>query len=428
MTVLTRPSSAAAVVPERAVERAAYCLGELVGALSRWAGLGGGSVLPGRVVLRLVPGALGRLSAARQVLLVTGTNGKTTTTRLLAAALSAGGGVVSNEAGANQASGLVTALVHGRRRRGPAVLEVDEMSLPAAAPQLVPAVLVLLNLSRDQLDRSGEVASHVVRWRRMLAGLPTTVVVANADDPLVAAAVLGARPTSQRVVWVSVGQPWRADSGVCPRCGAPWSAGPRSWGCAACGFARPDPGWSVVGDAIVASDGEAASAGLRLPGAVNIGNAAFAAAAAAQLGVPLRAALARMREVSEVAGRYLQVDWAGVRVRLMLAKNPAGWVEALNLLGAGPAILAVNARTADGADPSWLWDVPFELLRGRRVLVTGDRAADLSVRLLYAGVPHETVRSALDAARTLGPCCDVLANYTAFLDVRNRLVRQVGRS
>ena len=97
-----------------------------------------------------------------------------------------------------------------------------------------------------------------------------------------------------------------------------------------------------------------------------------------------------MADVDEVAGRFTTRLVGGVRTRLMLAKNPAGWSELLDLVGKddGPIVISINSRTADGADPSWLWDVPFERLSPRVVVATGDRCRDLSVRLHYAGVPH----------------------------------------
>lgn len=414
---------------------AAYLLGVTAGALSRVTGSGSGGTLPGRLVLGLAPDALERLATGRQILVVSGTNGKTTTTRFLAAALAAQGTVLTNSDGANQASGLVSTLLRGRRDPGAcAVLEIDEMSLPAALAQLAPAVAVLLNLTRDQLDRTGEVAAHVVRWQRALAPATGTVVVANADDPLVTAAVLGARPDGQRVLWVGAGQPWRADCALCPVCRSPWAttadastAGP--WACGSCGFARPATTWSVEGDTVVAPDQPAAAAELRLPGRANVSNAAMAAAAAAQFGVALHTALAQMRTVVDVGGRYLRAEHHGASVRLLLAKNPAGWAEALTHLGdaSSPVVIAVNARIADGTDTSWLWDVPFERLRGRRVVVSGERAADASVRLLYAGVEHTTSREALDDIRGAdAPAWDVIANYTAFTRVRAQLAPHSG--
>ena len=404
---------------------AVYLLGGVAGALSRLSRSGGGGTLPGRVVLRLLPDAATRLSHARRLLLVSGTNGKTTTTRMLASALAGLGPVLSNSDGANQASGLVSTLMRGRRRpTDPAVLEVDEIALPAAVVQLVPSVVVLLNLSRDQLDRTGEVAAHVDRWQAALRQAPTTVVVANADDPLVTAAVLGARPDSDQVVWVGAGQPWRADAVLCPVCGAPWAAATAAYSCGVCGFTRPETAWGTSGGDVLAPGPLSLPADLRLPGRANVANAAMAAAAAACLGVDPREALPRMRSVTDVEGRYRQASHNGCEVRLLLAKNPAGWAEVLAQLAdrRTPVVLAVNARSADGLDPSWLWDVPFEQLQGRTVVAAGERAADLSVRLLYAGVAHTTTADALDGIDPgQGRSWDVAANYTAFTRVRDRL-------
>jgi UDP-N-acetylmuramyl tripeptide synthase len=105
----------------------------------------------------------------------------------------------------------------------------------------------------------------------------------------------------------------------------------------------------------------------------------------------------------------------------LLAKNPAGWVEMLELLDTEPerpVIVDFNSRTADGRDPSWLWDVPFERLRGRLVLVTGERREDVGVRLAYAQVPHTLYANAEDAAAAApAGVLDVVANYTAFRDL-----------
>jgi UDP-N-acetylmuramyl tripeptide synthase len=123
-----------------------------------------------------------------------------------------------------------------------------------------------------------------------------------------------------------------------------------------------------------------------------------------------------------VAGRFTTRVGGGVRTRLMLAKNPAGWSELLDLVGKddGPIVISINARTADGADPSWLWDVPFERLSARVVVATGDRCRDLSVRLHYAGVAHVMEVDPLEAVRRAhgddveDARVDVIGNYTAF--------------
>jgi UDP-N-acetylmuramyl tripeptide synthase len=163
-----------------------------------------------------------------------------------------------------------------------------------------------------------------------------------------------------------------------------------------------------------------------VPGRHNLGNGALAVVAATKLGVPLAVAADALATVTSVAGRYRTITVGSTRARLLLAKNPAGWGELLAMIDGEdrPLVLAINARIADGKDPSWLWDVEFERLRGRRVIASGDRAADLAVRLRYAEVECDVqpgpVHPVLE--RFEDPEVDVLANYTVFAD----LVRAAG--
>jgi UDP-N-acetylmuramyl tripeptide synthase len=248
-------------------------------------------------------------------------------------------------------------------------------------------------------------------------------VVANADDPMVVYAAADAVDP----VWVAAGQRWLFDSTSCPACGDLIARDPdaRGWS-SRCGLARPEPAWAVHGTTVIDPDGATHDVTLSLPGAVNVANAAMAAAAAAFWRVPPERAFRAMRDIAEVEGRYLQADVDGIRTRLLLAKNPAGWAEALGLARPGaPVVVAVNARAADGRDPSWLWDVPFEVLRGRIAVASGERSRDVAVRLRYAGVEHERVddpAAAIVAASGSGPV-DVLANYTAFQAFRRVLSR-----
>jgi UDP-N-acetylmuramyl tripeptide synthase len=163
---------------------------------------------------------------------------------------------------------------------------------------------------------------------------------------------------------------------------------------------------------------------LALPGRFNQANALLAAVAAEACGIDAAVALDAMADVMEVAGRFTVRAFGAARARLMLAKNPAGWDELLDLVagGSAPLVVSINARVADGADPSWLWDVPFERLAGRTVVATGDRFRDLSVRLRYAGVAHTCEADpvhAVGAAAGHDPdaLVDVIGNYTAFHDL-----------
>ncbi len=394
-----------------------------VNAASRGLGRGQGTVAGGRVGLRIDPRMLEHLSAGRRVVLVTGTNGKTTTSRLVAVGLGASGdAVVSNDTGSNMPPGHVAALASSAACR--AVLETDEVYLPRVLTATAAEAVVLLNLSRDQLDRTNEVRMVAGRWRAALAAAPRTEVVANADDPLV---VWGAG-AARHVHWVGVGLRWQLDAAGCPSCEGRIEFGEGTWACTACGFAKPAPvAWLERAPGaparLVFADGRALPLHLVLPGAFNEANAAMAAVAAEACGVDPAAALRAMEDVVEVAGRFTVRRVGGVRSRLMLAKNPAGWDELLDLVAESdaPVVVSINARVADGADPSWLWDVPYERLAGRTVVATGDRVRDLAVRLQYAGVAHRSEPDPMEAVVTAAAgrdvVVDVIGNYTAFHDL-----------
>jgi UDP-N-acetylmuramyl tripeptide synthase len=161
---------------------------------------------------------------------------------------------------------------------------------------------------------------------------------------------------------------------------------------------------------------------MALPGAFNRSNALVAVAAASALGVTAATAAQAVSTVEEVAGRFDEVAIDGTRARLMLAKNPAGWAALLDLVATqtAPVVVAINSRVADGADPSWLYDVDFSGLAGREVVATGERWRDLSVRLAYAGVPHRSdpaPSAAVVLAGARGSTVEVIGNYTAFRDL-----------
>jgi UDP-N-acetylmuramyl tripeptide synthase len=390
----------------------AVASGRAVAAASRVARLGSGSVIGGRVSLLLDKHLLHELSAGREVALVSATNGKTTTTRLLVAALGTDRPVVSNALGANMPPGHVAALARADRD-ATAVLEVDERWLATVLADTAASTVVLLNLSRDQLDRSHEVRDLAARWRTALVAYPPPRVVANADDPLVAWAAMGA-PV---IVWVAAGSSWRGDAVGCPACGGRLIFDDDGWHCLSCDLARPEIEVRLDDDGVVLADGTHVPLTLSLPGRVNRSNAAMALATATAMGAATAAAASALATVADVAGRYRTATVDGTGVRLLLAKNPAGWYEALDMLEPPPqpVIVAINARIADGHDPSWLWDVPFERLRGRRVVATGERRLDLAVRLRYAEVEHVVATSLGDAVAACGaPRVDVAANYTAF--------------
>ncbi|WFE24684.1 MurT ligase domain-containing protein [Solwaraspora sp. WMMD937] len=388
-------------------------------ALSRAAGRGDGSVIGGWIGLKIDPELLAHLAAGRAVALVSGTNGKTTTTRLAAAAVGVLGRVATNSYGANMPTGHTSALAKAGTTPY-AVLEVDEHYLAQVLEATSPRVVALLNLSRDQLDRAKEVAMMAQLWQVALAEHPEVKVVANADDPM----VVWAAATAGAVSWFSAGQRWHDDSWVCPECGSAIERSDDQWWCAGCPLRRPEPEWVVDEDGVIDPTGAWHKVTLQLPGQVNIGNAATALAVAAEFGVRPVDAVSRLAVVTSVAGRYAQVVRNGRTIRLLLAKNPASWLEAFDMAEQAPTLLSINARDPDGLDTSWLFDVDFSPLRGRQVLITGDRAFDLAVRLEVNDVPFLHVPSLNAAIASVPPGrLEVIANYTAFQDIRAELDR-----
>lgn len=408
--------------------RVAITMGGLASKASRAAGKGEGMVIGGKVMIGLSPDVLADLAGDRVAALVSATNGKTSTTRLLAMAIAQQGPVVTQATGANMNEGLVAALSHSDLD-APAVLEVDEAYLPGVLAVTRAKTVVLGNLTRDQLDRMNEVGMLARQWRKMLQSCPEeTTVVANCDDPIVTWAVREA----PRVVWVAAGQNWTADASVCLECGGLMSFEGPNWACTKCDFAAPESMWQFHAD----DDGYFATgppgrfdlSGLGLPGWFNAANATLALAATDVLNLDPHESVRRMATVKDVSGRYKVRQVGALKVRLLLAKNPASWSEILTVMPPAPTpvIVTINSNDADGHDPSWLWDVPFEKLRGRTVVASGDRRRDLAVRLLHAGVDHVTLENPyeVDAPLPAGArdleSIDCAATYTAFHNLRTR--------
>jgi len=396
------------------------------GSAARWAsrvtGRGAGAMIGGLVALTLDKSLLRQLGAGRRTAIVTGTNGKSTTTRMLAAALRTVAPVATNDTGANMDAGLVAALAAGRDAPL-AALEVDEMHVPHVSDAVDPQVLVLLNLSRDQLDRVGEI-NHIERTLRAgLARHPSAVVIANCDDVLMTSAAYDC----PHVVWVAAGGSWSNDSVSCPRSGEIIVRDGADWRSTGTDFKRPSPQWWFDEMNIYGPDGLSLPMTLKLPGAVNRGNATQAVAAAVTMGADPAAAVAAVEAVDEVAGRYRTVRVGAHTVRILLAKNPAGWQEALSMVdkhGAG-VVISVNGQVPDGEDLSWLWDVRFEHFEDTQVVAAGERGTDLAVRLGYAGVEHTLVHDTLAAIASCPPGhVEVIANYTAFLQLNRALERR----
>ncbi len=384
-------------------------------------------MIGGLVANAVDPEIMRTLTNDRPVVLVTGTNGKSTTTRMLAAAMRTGHTIATNEGGDNMDAGIISALLAGRDASH-VVLEVDELHVPAAIDRLGPTCLVLLNLSRDQLDRVGEINKIERLLRDAVRSNPDMIIVANCDDVLVTSIAFDA----PNVIWVAAGSGWQGDAVTCPRTesriiyeGNHWRATKELLDGRT--FERPTPTWAVDGNTVHTPEGDVLL-DLNLPGQANRGNAAQAICAATVYGIGLQDAVDAVNEVDNVAGRYSTIEYGEHRVHLLLAKNPAGWQEALAMVdrSADGLVIAVNGQVADGEDLSWLWDVRFEDFEDISVKASGERGTDLAVRLTYADIDHELLSDPLDAIRSCPPGhVEVLANYTAFRDLKKALEKEI---
>ncbi|MDP9187931.1 MAG: MurT ligase domain-containing protein [Actinomycetota bacterium] len=441
--------------PKRALARA-------TGRLIRFSGRGGGTTLPGRMLVRMAPDAIERLAAELDggSIIVSSTNGKTTTAGMIAGILRAAGREpVHNRAGSNMHWGIATALLEQRGSEG--LFEIDEAWLPRVAPQLRPRLLVLGNLFRDQLDRYGELEHLAEEWELLVSQLEGRVELALcADDPLVAD--LGRDEELRRrrgVTYYGIEDRSQAlpelqhahDAKHCRRCGAPYTYDRAFVGhlghysCPNCDAGRPAPdvaatrvelrGMAGSRVLIATPEGELAVE-LPLPGLYNVYNALAAVAAGLRSGVSLDVVRRGLESMKAVFGRVETIEVEGVPVSILLIKNPAGANEVLRTLAlesSGEGIdlwIALNDGIADGRDVSWIWDADFELLTDgfRRVVCSGTRAAEMALRLKYAGWPEDRIEvsgrvgASLDAAVARAPDrLFALPTYTALLELRTLL-------
>ncbi len=437
-------------------------LARAVGRLSRSSGRGGGTTLPGRMLVRMDRDAIERLAARLEggSIVVSSTNGKTTTAGMIASILRAAGREpVHNRAGSNMHWGVATALLEQEGTEG--LFELDEAWLPRVAPKLRPRLLVLGNLFRDQLDRYGELERLADEWAELVEGLAGTAQLAlNADDPLIAdlgrdrelkrrpgVTYFGIEDTSQALPELQHAH----DAKHCRRCGAPYAYDLAFVGhlghytCPKCDADRPEPEIAATSIKLLGLSGSHVSVrtpegelelDLPLPGLYNVYNALAAVTAGLRSGIGLEQIRSGLEGMRAVFGRVETIEVGGKSVSILLIKNPAGANEVLRTLrleatdGGLDLWVALNDRIADGRDVSWIWDADFELLADdvRQVVCAGTRAPEMALRLKYAGWPEsalevsEPIRASLDrAVSAANGHLYALPTYTALLELRNLL-------
>jgi len=418
-----------------------------------------GTTLPGKIAQWFDPEIMRHLSVAYTdgIIMITGTNGKTTTANLLASIIRQSGEKFAfNQAGANLVTGITGALIQNTRwngysRASLALLEVDEATVPKFCEQVSPTLAIVTNFFRDQLDRYGELDTTVHMVRESLP--KETVLVLNADDPLVAQFGTDHEP----VIYYGVertpdsrseSQETR-EARFCPVCGTELTYTLFHYGqlgifnCTGCGFHHLEP--EILAQSVRLEEGlllfqvGGTPFTLSLQGYYNLYNALAALTAARQLKISDELIEKGLREFIPQAGRMERFYLPDGEITLTLVKNPTGFDQVIQtMLGVDKPLhilIGINDLAADGRDISWLWDVNFERLGTyeasiKQVICTGLRAEDIALRLKYAGVPvaklviEHTLTEALDclqASRAVEEVAFICPTYTLLFPLRGLL-------
>ena len=416
--------------------------------------LKGGSSLPGQIANRIDPQVLRTLGQNYDVIVVTGTNGKTLTTSLIVKVLKKKyKEVLTNPTGSNMLQGITTAFLAQPKRghgRGIAVLEVDEANVAPVAAQLKPKAFVLTNIFRDQMDRYGE---FYTTYQKILDGVtrdPEAMVIANGDAPIFSSRKLPNPVTYYGFELTANGDhkaPPNTDGVLCPVCQhilhyhAQTYANLGNYFCPHCGFKRPALTHQITEVTQMTPQSsdfmiDDQPCHIDIGGMYNIYNALAAFAVGRAFGVTPTEISQAFAYDEKVFGRQEVIQLGKKKLTLILVKNPVGLNQVLSMIETakqpfGFAML-LNANYADGIDTSWIWDGNFEELvasqKAASYLVGGERYKDIGLRLTVAGVPEKALVSkpALDDVistlkRFPQDQLYVLATYTAMLQLRKKL-------
>ena len=445
----------------------AICLCRLLRGFSRLVHRGG-TAMPGQWALKVCPNLLSILARGVKTVAITGTNGKTTTARMVEQGFAEQGkNYFANRSGANLLSGITTEFVmnstlFGKCKKEYAVIECDEAAAVKVFPQLKPQVVIVLNLFRDQLDRYGEVTHTLANIRTALASLPEPITLCLNADCSLTASLAGDLKHRARFFGIDKGavpsgkKSELSDASHCIRCKTEYEYDYITYGhlggfrCPKCGYRRAEADYAVTDVAqqradgssiVILANGKRYLAEVNLPALYNIYNAIAAIAAMTEMGITTEAAISAVASFKCGFGRMENFALGKGGAKVMLAKNPAGFNQLLSFLQNIPdkfvLVLCLNDRGADGTDISWIWDANFEELCNlagtlEKVIVSGDRAADMAVRVKYAGVDPRFVTIEHDYERLVKELeteerpIYMIPTYTAMLELRETLIRHCG--
>ena len=425
----------------------------------------GGTALPGIVAMKVAKNILTVPASDMDIIVVTGTNGKTTTCNMIEHALSENGHACHRDkSGANLLHGIASDLVCdtnwlGKPRNRYAVLEVDEAALKQVVPYIRPKVIVVTNLFTDQADRFGSVENTLAEIRKGVKRSPGSVLVLNAEDTQSASLALD---VPNKVIWYgleeSVGEQGKidlADAGKCPKCGSDYEydyhiyAHLGGFRCPNCGYSHHTPDVAVTsidnmgtnGSTIhMRTDETEEEVFVSLPAVYNVYNAAACVAAIKAMGLPASEAIQSLSNVRSAFGRMETFGLGGNVLQMILVKNPAGCNQAFTYVTSFKdpfnAVLCLNNRTGDGHDLSWIENTDYEKLCAdpylQKLYVCGDRAQDLYDRLKRAGGDERRMELVTDYTKLVDEleqesCTTfLLPNYTAMMELRTALGPKTG--
>ena len=429
----------------------------------------GGTTLPGRAAMFFDKNILADVSKDMDIIVVTGTNGKTTTCNMLEQALSSTGvDVLANKSGANLLKGVTAEFCananwKGIPRKKYAIIECDEGALKQVVPLIKPKVILVTNLFRDQLDRYGEVTHTLEQIRMGVKKAPDSILCLNADCSLTASL---ANDVPNKVVYYGIDCPYGeqkepevSDAKYCINCGTEYKYDYHTYAhlggfyCPKCGYKRSKTNTAVTSVNKLSIKGTDVTMEFRdsdnvdkenvlisLPAIYNVYNAVGAVCAYTAAGFKREDIIKSLAVTSSSFGRMETFDLDGVDVQMILVKNPAGCNQALTYVTSMEdeyeAVICLNDKTADGHDISWIWDAEYERLAEdnslSKIIVSGDRAEDIALRLKYGGMDESKIElvkgwdNLVNVMKKSKYPVFVLPNYTSMLALRKTLAEVTG--
>ncbi|EOT40789.1 MULTISPECIES: Mur ligase family protein [Enterococcus] len=416
----------------------------------------GGSSYPGQLALKIDPNVLDHYSDLYEVVVVTGTNGKTLTTALTVNILQQQfDEVLTNPTGANMVQGIVSTFLSAKPKKNQknfAVLEIDEASLSKVTEYIKPELFVFTNIFRDQMDRYGEIYTTYRLIVEGAAQSPNAPILCNGDSPIFNSVdTVNPRkyygfdhlPDKEQMAH------YNTDGVLCPQCHHILHykmityANLGKYYCPNCGFHRPELDYKLT--KMVSMDNTSADFiidgqeyGIEVGGMYNVYNALAATAVAEYYDVPAEKIKAGLGYDEKVFGRQEIIDIDGKKCTLVLVKNPVGLNQVIDMIGLSPypfsLVALLNANYADGIDVSWIWDgnhEAFAQMNIPAVIAGGERHKDMALRLKVAGITDDKLTETKDLDEVIEDIKKlptenvyILATYTAVLQLRKKLAEK----